>query len=57
MRDNVRYLAQSRHRLCAPHMSALGAKRTSAVLHCTCPLMTQSGHQPPTSRVTRHVFA
>ena len=28
----------------APHMSAFGGKADMAVLHCTCLLMTQSGH-------------
>ena len=28
----------------APHMSAFGGKADIAVLHCTCPLLTQSGH-------------
>ena len=26
---------------------AIGGKRTYAVLHCICPLMTQSGHRRP----------
>ena len=29
----------------ALHMSAIGGKADMAVLHCKCPLMTQSGHQ------------
>ena len=29
---------------CALHMSAFGGKADMAVLHCTCLLLTQSGH-------------
>ena len=35
---------------CALHMSALGASG-HGVLHCTCPLMTQSGHETGSQNV------
>ena len=35
----------------ALHMSAFGGKADIALLHCKCPLMTQSGHR--LSRVSR----
>ena len=31
--------------LFAPHMSAFGGKADMTGLHCTCPLLTQSGHR------------
>ena len=38
-------IGTKRTSLVAPHMSAIGGKADIDVLHCKCPLMTQSGHR------------
>ena len=45
-------IGTKRTSLVAPHMSAIGGKADMTVLHCKCPLLTQSGHRPTSTLET-----